>query len=833
MNVQFRVTRRSGDKVYILSEITGYDKSLSVVLSATTDAGAQIPCYSFPYCNVAHPNEVAQVVSDAAAASRQLGFSGHPRNSAEVRFFVIALPWLDIRRWELTFQAIDAEGDVVSECSKRIDVGSAAWNDRLNDFTDAERGNAIEMLDAAFMHDRIAVAFERAVENDDRVVVHARIDMPLVPGSRLDLSFHDVQGEPIDVAFQVIADTIEAEGDLGPARRVLTVSFETDRSNPGVCLTATDAAGLLAPGFAMADIRSLIELLGKTVASMSAADEDPSYDRWYKTRHRASLPTILEQASTRLAHRATFSFVVLYENNPSHHVYDLVWSFLSQSYGRWELILVCRGTAPSSLSDVVDSAGDDRIFIVESAPEAPLSHLLQLGVDAAEGEFVGFVRASDKLSPDALFEFAMAVERNEETDVIYCDSDTYDAADTHSNPVFRPDFSPELLRSRPYIQDLLAIRTQLLDDMVPFDQLQQGAFHYDLVLRATEVARHVSHVPRVLCHLRFATLDLAFDEATENACEASRKALVDHCRRLGISAEVQRTDAPLCCRVRHVMKDTPKVSVVVPSLDNADRLRRCLTSLRDHTHYKDYEVVVLDGGSASETLEAYDRLAESMPQMRVVHIEDASNRAVFLNASLEQAQGQFVLFLHDDVRFVSADPIEGMLGFFQSEDVAAVGAKRLFADGTVEHAGLSVGGNGVAAPLFCGAPASWEGYQDRARVAQDVSAVSTDCMMVRRSAFEQVGGFPADLPRHFGGVDLCLRLQQAGSRVVFTPHVVVSHCLEPALPPSFDQREDTLYAAEAFLVKHRWPERFNGAGDPLVNANLDPDSPFMALRWEA
>lgn len=836
MNVSFRVMRRSGDKAYILSEITGYDKRLPVVLTASTEAGVHIPSDSFPYWNSDDDRELFEVLSDAALATRGgLIARPHTKNTADVRFFVVVLPWLDIRKWVLEFQAVDATGEVVSSCIKRIDTSSAIWLDKLNDFTNQHRGNAIEGLDGSYIHDRIHVHFLRAVEEDEGVLVTALAEMPYHKESVIEFDFLDGAGQPKHVDYHIIEDSIDRAVGYGTLdRRYTMVTFLVDKEEPSTCVCITDTAGQIAPGFAMLGAHCLYELIGSTYNLTIDADEDPDYDYWFDTYHRVDLPTLLEQVAAHLDYTPLLSLVIYVAQSPMHHLFELAQSLLAQSYGKWELILVNDGSQDTVLNDLMNSLQDDRIFAVRSTPEASFGEYIQAGIDAAEGEFIGFIRPSNKLAPDALFEFVRKANDNELCDMIYCDADIYDMQGVHSSPTLRPDFSPELLRSTNYIRDFIMIRSGVMHAIGDLSQFVDGAFFYDLVLRSTEAARQVCHVPRVLCHKRYATTNLPADYDVDRAQEAGRRALVNHCQRVGIKAEVLSTNRHKCYYVRHVLTSTPLVSVIIPTQDNAQEVLRCLLSIKAKIHYTNFEVLVLDGGSTNpNTWKTYKEITERFSRVQVVTIEDTSNRADFLNQAVAQAKGEFLLFLNDDVRVLTEDALEAMLGYFQLDDVGVVGAKRLFIDNTVEHAGLLVGGDmqdRISTPLFKFMPNDWEGYQHRAQLAQNVSAVSGDCMMVRRSMFDEVGGFTSEFATFYSHLDFCLKAQQAGYYVVFTPQVILSHFKSISQTHTYSEELSLQLRREAAYFQYLWPRIF-AEGDPYSNPNLDPTSPYFALKW--
>lgn len=832
MNVSFKTIRRSGDKVYILSEISGYDERLPVVLAASTESGARIPSDTFPYCDVADPLALRQVLSDGALANREMPFPPlHTKNSAGVRFFVIALPWLSCRRWELEFNAIDSSGNVITSCRKVLDVRATSLKVMAPQRSGAVP-SLIEDLDGRFIHDRIHVSFLRAFETGDKIRVSALLEMPYHEASVVECDFLDKTGRRLDLKPAIVEDSVSQSPGYGALRRrYIELSFLVDADNPQICLCATDTASTVAPGFAMLGNRTLEALVAEFDEQTTSAALDPEYHEWFVKQHRADVPDLLEQVATRFDYEPLFSIVCMLDDTPSHHVHDLMNSIALQSYGRWELILVDAGSSGSEAADLKDSLDSDRVYVVETDQSLGINERFAAGMATVEGDFVVFMKPCDIMAPDALFECVRAINEYSDCDVLYTDVDAFDADGVHFQPVFRPDFSPELLRSYNYLRDLVVVRSSLLSGLPNLPYAIMGAAGYDLALRVTEKARRVCHVPRVLCHRRFATIDTSEGfKATQIEQEAGRKALVAHCQRMGINAEVLNDHEPGHYRVRHVLAESPRVSVVLIFEGNAPLLRTCVRDLYEKIGYANFEIVVVSTAAfAQETKACLAELAEDHDSLSVLEWDGPFNKAQIANFAVKNTQGEFLLFLNDDASILTDDALEQLLGYFQRPDVGVVGPKQLFIDGTVEHAGIVVGGSRVVTPLFRHMDAESQGYLDRAVVAQNVSAVTGDCMMLRRSAYEEVGGFSEEFTLFYADVDFCLKVRNAGYYTVFTPHVLLSHLHSVSRMRIRSKEISIRRRKEAALLQSAWPSIFV-EGDAFYNPNLNPDSSYFAMK---
>lgn len=832
MNVSFKTIRRSGDKAYILSEISDYDERLPVVLAASTESGARIPSDTFPYCDIDDALSLQQILFDGALANHETSLpSLHTKNSAGVRFFVITLPWLDIRRWVLDFHAIDSSGHTITSCRKVLDMRATNLMSLAGHYTNRAEGALVKELDGRFIHDRIHVKFLRAQECDVEIRVSALLEMPYHTESSVEIDFLDRQGKPLGIEPYVVEDTVTHAVDYGSLeRRFIEISFTVPKSRSYICVCATDTVGSVAPGFAVLGPQTLPRLLEEFKERTTCAYDDEGYHDWFTNVHRADLPILLEQTSLRFDYAPLFSIVCVLADTPEHHVFDLVNSLAQQSYGRWELILVNVSGTNQYLSDVRDLFGGERLYIIDADPSLGLEASLNAGMAAIEGDFIVVMRVCNKLAPDALFECTRMINEFPECDVLYSDVDTFDAEGVHSHPLFRPDFSPELLRSYNYLRDFLVVRTSLLHELEFFTQ-GIALPNYDLVLRVTEKARRVCHVPRILCHRRLATLEIERDPLyLRLEQEAGRKVLVEHCKRMGFHAEVLNADVQGHYRVRHVLVETPHVVIVIPSENNAELLQPCIRSLYNKLTYRNFEVVVVEvGESDSATQECLEQLTDRYDTLSVIPWKEEFNRARMANHVAEQTTGEYFLFLNDDTRVLTDDALEVLLGYFQSSDVGVVGPKQLFVDGTIEHAGIVVGGSRGVTPLFRHMSADCRGYLDRAMVAQNVSAVTGDCMMVRRSVLDEVGGFTDAFSIFYADVDFCLKAREAGYYTVFTPYVCLSRFHSVSRVRNYSKSLRIKFRQEAALLESSWP-RYFVEGDTFYNCNLDPDSSYFALK---
>lgn len=832
MNVTFKLMRRSGDKAYILSEITDYDKGLPVVLTATTENGLRIPSDVFPFVNEEDLLAMESAVFDTALAVRDGARAGvHAKNSPAVRFFVIVIPWLNVKRWVLDFRAITAEGKTQSFCVNSLEVDTFKWRNRLDIRRGKFQSEALERLSRSFIHDRIQVSFSRAIEEGNQLLVSAHVDLPYHEESSIEFDFLDGYGRPIYPDYYVIEDSVTHGEDYGSfERRHLEVSIALPKSQAEVCVCATDTAGTIAPGFEMIGKKRLRELLDDFAKQTRTAFDDPHYDAWFRANQRADLPTLFEEVSVRFDHEPLISLVCILENAQHHHIHDVMNALRTQSYGKWELILVDISGEDTTASSLIELFSDDRMYLVDVDPALSRTEKINAALYAAEGEYVGYLYAQDLISPNALFECVRTINEFPTCDLIYCDSDTIDVQLYHSHPVMRPDFSPELLRSFNYFGNFVIFSERLLEKVGLLDPVFEGALSYDLILRASEQARKICHIPRVLCHRRFASEIKEEQLFSVQAQEAGRKALVEHCKRVGLSVEVMNLGVPLRYRIRHVLVEMPKVSIVINSENSPEQIERCIKSIYQQINYANFEVVVITVGAVdAESKETYARLREQFSTFSTLEWTGDFNHARLANFAAEKLTGDYFFFITDDTRILTHDALQIMLGYFQDSRVGIVGPQKLFVDGTVDHAGLVVGGRHIVTTLSRFTPPTWRGYLDRNIVSHNVSAVAGDCMFISRKVFDEVGGFTEEFSIAYSDVDFCLKAQELGFYAVYTPYVALTHFRSVNRLRNYSQAFLVKRKREAALLQYLWPDYFV-KGDGFYSANLDPNSPYYALK---
>lgn len=540
-------------------------------------------------------------------------------------------------------------------------------------------------------------------------------------------------------------------------------------------------------------------------------------------RFRADIPTLHERRRQRAARFAEMPLVSvcvpLYEPPPAY-LRALVQSVRRQSYENWELVLAdgSAGAPPRLPKDV-------RIRYIRLEKNGGIAANTNAAMENARGALIALADQDDVLAPGALYEAVRAV--NEEgADFVYSDEVVLDESLKNVAAFhFKPDFSPETLRGCNYITHLSVFRRTLLEAVGGERPEFDGAQDFDLILRLTERAAHVAHVPKVLYWWRAHGGSTAQDiGAKPAAIAAGARAVAAHLARVGLAGTV--TPIPCCPGAYHTRYETPDpalVSVLIPNCDHADDLTRCVEALLRSAGGVPLEILIVENNSKeAATFACYDALCAAHPACRVLRYAGPFNFSAINNFAARQARGTYLLLLNNDVEAETPDFVRELVSYAQRPEIGAVGAKLFYPDGSVQHGGLFIGLGGSAGCNHKGYPRDCAGDMYRLATTQNFCAVTGACLLVRRAVYEQFGGLDeTDFAVAYNDVDFCLRLWQAGLRNVMTPFAAATHY------ESKSRGDDThaggekqaRYEAERARFRARYASLLE-RGDPYYNPHL-------------
>lgn len=480
-----------------------------------------------------------------------------------------------------------------------------------------------------------------------------------------------------------------------------------------------------------------------------------------------------------------------------------VRSVRSQILPSWQLCLCDDGGTDEETRRLLDDSirEDDRILLLRERPLSTAA-VWNAALAAAEGDYVAFVDADDALAPECLAEVVLALEKHPRADVLYTDEDRVDDAGARFEPFFKPDWSPDYLLSCAYLGRLVVLRRGLVETIGGMRHESDGADEYDLMLRATEAANAIVHLPKVLYH-RGGTEPPHLSRDLEAAQRALRSALL----RRNDEAEVEPAEVRGTFRVRRRIRQSPTVTAIIPFRDEARLLERCIHSIREYAGYAPWDVVLVDNGSWEPETTAVVRRLVGDAKCSVLPHAGVFNWSAINNEAVRRSRGDLLLFLNNDVESSRHGWLAAMVEHALCEEIGAVGARLLYPNGLVQHAGVMLHPEAIARHPFRFLPSEAPGYFAMAKVIRNCTAVTGACMMVRRSLFETLGGFDESLPVAFNDVDFCLRLLEQGYRILYTPYAELTHhesltrgtSLEPLSPQEMRRRWNDRIGREAFV----------------------------------
>ncbi|MBF0553879.1 MAG: glycosyltransferase family 2 protein [Nitrospirae bacterium] len=524
--------------------------------------------------------------------------------------------------------------------------------------------------------------------------------------------------------------------------------------------------------------------------------EKKAYHAWILT-NEPDTAALAAQRAYRFGNMPYFAVVCVVNPEFIEHIPDIIASLKGQTYVRWRLYLLSDST-----EHVRKYLGiEENIRLIDSS--LPPDEI----ISAVDGDFIVAIGQNTILCPFALYEITASINTSPTGKLFYSDEDAL-IGGKRASPHFKPDSSPDTLRSFNYIGPFMAITRELFVSEQPLSA-ESG---YALALKYTQEAGAVIHIRKVLFHT-------AGKEEGSPTTTTAKKALSCHLTKLGVAAEVEEL-RPGLFNVIYKITDAPRVSIIIPNKDNAELLAKCVKSIIYKTAaYDNYEIVIVENGSIrKDTFTLYDTLKRDK-RIRIINWQGEFNYARVNNYGALESGGAILLFLNNDIEAVNADWLVNMLRHAVRKDVGAVGAKLYYPDGTIQHGGIVVGVGGVAVEYHKGFDGSSAGYFNRLAIVHNVAAVTGACLMLRRELFDKVNGFDESYALAYNDVDLCLRLMELGYPAVWTPFSQLIHSESRTRGYEVTQAQRQRLNEESVRFTMRWRHILD-EGDPYYNPNL-------------
>ena len=556
-----------------------------------------------------------------------------------------------------------------------------------------------------------------------------------------------------------------------------------------------------------------------------------------------SFPTEEEakaQREAKFERMVKVSVLVPLWNTPKDFLCEMIESVMNQTYENWELCLADGSDAEHAYVGEVckeyQAKANGRIVYQKLEKNEGISGNTNQCYKLATGEFIGLFDHDDLLHPSVLYEYVKAINERG-ADYLYCDEITFHNGDINKMLVmhFKPDYALDTLRANNYICHFSVFARELLEGTELFRTSFDGSQDHDMILRLTDRAKNVVHIPKVLYYWRSHAGSVASGiGAKPYAIEAAKGAVADHLRQHGLD-NFQIISTRACetiFRIRYEVLGSPRISIVIANKDHAEDLKRCVDSIMERSTYSNYEIIIVENNSTTEEIEKlYKEYQDKYSFIKVVRFEGAFNYSAVNNLGVKHAEGEYILLLNNDTEVITPGWMEELLMYAQREDVGAVGAKLLYADRTIQHAGviLKLGAHRTAGHGHYKQPDSKLGYMGRLCYAQNVSAVTGACLLVKKAVFEQVGGLEESFQISLNDVDFCLKLRELGYLNVWTPFAELYHheSISRGLDDKGEKAERYNKESEAFRTK--WKEVLE-QGDPYYNPNFTLDRSDFVLK---
>lgn len=521
------------------------------------------------------------------------------------------------------------------------------------------------------------------------------------------------------------------------------------------------------------------------------------------------------------------SILVPLYNTPKNFLTEMIDSVVSQTYSNWELCLADGSdSVHTEVGDICRnySKKDNRIIYKKLEKNLGISENTNACIEMSTGDYIALFDHDDVLHMSALFEMVKAVNK-QNADFVYTDEMTFQGKLSNCITLhYKPDFSLENLRANNYICHFSMFKRTLLDKSGMFNNEFDGSQDHDMILRLTEQAEKIVHIPEILYFWRSHPGSVASDiNSKVYAIEAGKRAVLAHLKRYGVSAEVESSRAfPTIFRIKYELIRKPLVSIIIPNKDSSDILKRCIDSILNKSTYTNYEIIIVENNSNTNSIFSYYELLKKNEKIKVVTYTGKFNYSSINNYAAQFASGEQLLFLNNDIEVIEPQWIEELLMYSQRSDVGAVGAKLYFPNNTIQHAGIiiGIGRDGVAGHSHYNVPKENLGYMGKLYYARNVSAVTAACMMVKKSLFDQINGFDVDFKVAFNDVDFCLRLMEKGFHNIFNPYCEMYHYESASRGYEDTPKKSKRFEEEVKKFKNKWKD-FLKKGDPYYNKSFN------------
>ena len=540
------------------------------------------------------------------------------------------------------------------------------------------------------------------------------------------------------------------------------------------------------------------------------------YNEWLQEKSEKSTKKIL----AKLIYKPLISVVIPVYNAEPQYLRECIESILAQTYDNFEICIADDASTSKETKEVLKSyESNKKIRIKYRKKNGHISRATNDALNLAKGEFVALMDNDDTISENALYEVVKVLNENKKIDMIYTDEDKIDENGAFCYPNFKPDYAPDTFMSVNYISHLGVLRKSIIDKIGGFRAGFEGAQDYDLYLRFFEKTNRIYHIPQVLYHWRMTEGSTAKNISKKNyALENGKKALKDALRRRKIKGKVHIAKNCPYYYIEYAVTGNPKATIIIPTRDLADVTEVCLKSIYEKTTYKNFEVVVVNNNSKeAKTFELFDRYKKKYDNFKVLDANFEFNYSKINNYAVENTNSDYIVLLINDIEVITPNWLSQMLGYASQKHIGAVGAKLLYPNETVQHAGVVLG-VGVASHLYCGIQRDVVAWCGQLAVPQNFSAVTGACLVVDRKKWNEVGGLEEKLKVAYNDIDFNIKLLEKGYYNVCLSNIELYHHESVSRGSDTSGKKKERFDAEQAFMYKKWKNRIKN--DPFLNSNL-------------
>lgn len=561
-------------------------------------------------------------------------------------------------------------------------------------------------------------------------------------------------------------------------------------------------------------------------------EENKNYKLWIKN-NEPNKEELEKQRNYKFEYEPKISIIVPMYNTKEKYLEELLESVIGQTYSNWELCLA--DGSPEKLEYVEKLVSqDERIKYKFLNGNKGISENSNEALKLVTGDYIALLDHDDIIPKFSLYEVVKVINKDKEAEFIYTDEDKlWEKKENRVSPHFKQDFAPDTLMSYNYICHFSIFKKSLMDKLKGFNKEFDGSQDYDLILRATEQANRIVHIPKILYHWRMNVDSVALASNTKTyAYDAAKKAILQHLERIGTKAKIEDSKTLGMYKVKYEVTNEPKISIIIPNMDHKRDLKRCINSILQKSTYKNYEIIIVENNSKTkEIFKYYDKLKGNSKIRILEYKEKEFNYSKINNLGVKNSKGEYIILLNNDTKIITQNWMELMLGNCQRKDVGIVGAKLLYPNGRIQHIGIVLGLTGVAGHVNLGLTSKVSGYMGRNTITQNYSAVTGAMLMISREDYLKVGGLDENMPISYNDVDLCLKIRQLGKVVVVNSLVTAYHYESRTRGYEISKEKIKRLEEDSKKLKNKWKDVFEKE-DPYFSPNFRHDTCIIKINPE-